>query len=88
MSKLIVNGGRRLCGEMPIHGAKNSALPILSAAVLCESKCVLENCPRISDIDAAIHILKHLGCAVSRYKNTVEIDPSGIREHEIPAHLI
>ena len=48
--------------EVSIHGAKNSALPLLSACLLCNSECILHNCPRLSDVDICIKILEHLGC--------------------------
>ncbi|MCD8376323.1 MAG: UDP-N-acetylglucosamine 1-carboxyvinyltransferase, partial [Oscillospiraceae bacterium] len=52
MSELRVAGGRRLSGEVNIHGAKNSALPILAAAVLVPGVSVIHNCPRLSDVSA------------------------------------
>ena len=51
--KLVVNGGRRLEGELRVHGAKNSALPLLAACVLAHGECVLHNCPELTDVDAA-----------------------------------
>lgn len=59
--KYIVDGGHRLSGEVWVHGAKNAALPILAASLLCDS-CEIENCPDLSDIHAAENILRHLGC--------------------------
>ena len=49
--KLVVNGGRRLEGELRVHGAKNSALPLLAACVLAHGECVLHNCPELTDVD-------------------------------------
>lgn len=62
MQKLIVNGGKKLCGEIRIQGAKNAALPIMAASVLCGEEIVLHNCPRISDVYSAMRILTYLGC--------------------------
>ena len=61
MERYRVKGSAKLNGEIQVQGAKNAALPILAASLLCES-CVLDNCPRLSDIDAACNILRHLGC--------------------------
>lgn len=61
MQKLIINGGKKLKGEIPIQGAKNAALPIMAGAVLCGEEIVLHNCPRISDTYSAMRILTYLG---------------------------
>ena len=62
MQRFVIHGGKRLEGEITVQGAKNSALPILSAALLCKGESVLENCPRLSDVYAACRILGSLGC--------------------------
>ena len=61
MQKLIINGGKKLCGEIRIQGAKNAALPIMAASVLCEEKIILHNCPKISDVYSTMRILTYLG---------------------------
>lgn len=45
---VLVRGGNRLCGELTVQGAKNSTLPLLAAALLCEGETVLHNCPALS----------------------------------------
>ena len=60
MCKLIINGGRRLCGEIPVQGSKNAALPILAAALLTDEECIIHNCPDITDVAAAIEILRQI----------------------------
>ena len=62
MQKLVIEGGVPLEGEITLHGAKNSALPILAGALLCDGRTVLENSPRLTDVFAACRILTHLGC--------------------------
>jgi UDP-N-acetylglucosamine 1-carboxyvinyltransferase len=52
MASLIVEGGRRLCGVVEVEGNKNAALPILAACLLTTEECVLENAPRIRDVEA------------------------------------
>ena len=61
---LIIEGGRRLCGDLTVQGAKNSVLPILAACILSGDVCVLQRCPRLEDVDTSVAILRHLGCAV------------------------
>ena len=73
MAELIIRGGRPLDGKVEIQGAKNSALPILAACVLTRGTCVLENVPRLTDVDASAAILRHLGASVSREGGTVTV---------------
>lgn len=83
-----VHGGRQLEGEIRVQGAKNSALPILAAAVLCKTQVTLYNCPRLTDCDAAMRILTTLGCTCKREGNCVTINPSVISGTDIPASLM
>lgn len=87
--RLIIKGGRRLEGEIALHGAKNSALPILSATVLCSSsECVINNCPRLSDVDAALRIASALGVKCRREGSTVITDASSLTSYEVPTSLM
>ncbi|MBQ7294883.1 MAG: UDP-N-acetylglucosamine 1-carboxyvinyltransferase [Clostridia bacterium] len=88
MEKLVICGGRRLSGEIDVQGAKNSALPILAATVLIKGESVIHNCPDLSDIDAAIKILKHLGCKVKKENNTLMVDSREISCYNIPDTLM
>lgn len=88
MSKLMVQGGNRLCGELTVHGAKNSALPLLAASLLGDSPSIIHNCPELSDVDSSIHILEWLGCRVKREGNTVIVDSSSIDRYDIPDNLM
>lgn len=88
MSKLIVQGGHRLVGSIPVHGAKNSALPLLSATLLGTTPSVLHNCPRLSDVDTSIKILSHLGCKVTQEGTSVTVDASEAGQYEIPDGLM
>ena len=85
---LKIEGGTPLKGEVSVHGAKNSALPILAAAVLCEEQVVIRNCPALSDVTATIHILRELGCSVKSEGDTVIIDPPAEVKTHISAGLM
>ena len=61
MSFYEICGGRPLRGELRVQGAKNSALPILAAALLAPGQSVIRNCPDLSDVTAALEILRLLG---------------------------
>ena len=86
--KLVINGGRRLEGEIQVHGAKNSALPLLAATILAHGECILHNCPMLTDVDAACRILSCLGCRCSRNGSTVFVDSSNVCGNEIPDNLM
>ena len=65
MAGLVVEGGHRLSGVVEVEGNKNAALPILAACLLTTEECVLENVPRIRDVEAMGHLLEGLGAEVS-----------------------
>ena len=88
MSEIIISGGKRLEGAVHVHGAKNSVLPILAATILSGSVSVIHNCPRLSDVDATVAILEHLGRRVSREGQTVTVDSSTLDRCDIPDHLM
>lgn len=88
MSKFIVAGGRKLSGEVKVQGSKNSTLPILAATLLCEDESVLFNCPKLSDVDATIRILRYLGCKVTRTDSTLIVDSKSVRRSDIPSDLM
>ncbi|MDR1927532.1 MAG: UDP-N-acetylglucosamine 1-carboxyvinyltransferase [Oscillospiraceae bacterium] len=88
MAAFVVQGGKRLEGEHTLQGAKNSALPILAATVATKSVCVIRHCPRLTDVDATLRILRHLGCAVHREGSDVTVDASTLCEDTIPAALM
>ena len=64
MDSIVVTGGARLNGEIPIAGAKNSCLALMPATLLTEEPLVLMNAPRLSDIDAMGLLLRSLGVHV------------------------
>ena len=59
MEKLVINGGKKLYGEVKIQGAKNAILPLFAAAILTDDKVVINNVPDLSDVDNMIKILKN-----------------------------
>lgn len=64
MSKLIIRGGKSLSGSVKISGAKNSAVAVIAAAILCKGTTILENVPQISDVKILLNIMKKLGAEV------------------------
>ncbi len=88
MEKLIVYGGNKLSGTVSVQGSKNSTLPIVAGAILCKGEVVLHNCPRLTDVDAAVNILKSLGCKIKRENNTLIIDSTDITTSVIDENLM
>ncbi len=88
MSQLHIVGGRPLSGTLTVHGAKNSVLPILAAAVLVPGISVIHNCPRLSDVNASLAILEHLGCETCQVGDMVSVDATHISRCDIPDALM
>lgn len=78
MSVIRIEGSRELHGHIRIQGSKNSALPILAAAVLIPGTTVLSNCPDIRDVDLMKKLLESMGCRIRSCKGQIEIDASGV----------
>ncbi len=80
MLKYVVTGGRQLHGDVAIGGAKNAAVAIIPAALMASEPCVIENVPRINDVTVMLEIIRELGAKVRLIgKNTIEIDPRGVK---------
>lgn len=88
MSKLIIEGRKRLSGKIEVQGAKNSALPILAAALLAQDSCVITNCPNLADVEITINILRYIGCAVECDGGTVSINSKYADKYDIPDELM
>lgn len=83
MEKIVINGGKQLFGEVTVSGAKNAAVAIIPAVVLCDEACRIENIPNISDVALIATILQDMGATVRRVdKNTLDIDPRPINTYE------
>jgi len=65
MDKIIIEGGKRLSGALPISGAKNSALTLLPCALLTDEPLTLRNLPRLADIDGFQHLLNQFGTSTA-----------------------
>lgn len=84
MKQIKVTGESTLTGEIKISGAKNSAVALIPAAILCDEQATIFNVPNISDIDALSEILEYLGAGVKRDEDAIIIDSSSIVNKEIP----
>lgn len=87
MKRIIIEGKKELTGTIKISGAKNSAVALIPAAILCDEPITINNVPNISDIDALNDILKFLNAKVERKSGTIKIDASDIINAEIPEEI-
>lgn len=88
MAKYIIEGGRKLTGEIAVSGAKNEALKVLAACVLSAEPCSIANFPEIEDTSRMLEILADLGATVKREGKTVTIETALINKTEPSANLV
>ena len=88
MPSYIIEGGKRLEGEVNISGSKNASLPIMAAAILNPGVTKLYNIPNIRDTKITQDILRFLGCKVKKRSDKIEIYSKNIVKKEIPEHLM
>ena len=87
MAKLIIEGGRALKGQITVRGAKNAALPILAGTMLIPEPVRITNCPRLTDVENMVGLLKALGCRTKWDGDALLIDASSARTAELPEGL-
>lgn len=87
MDRYVVKGGKRLVGEVNLQGAKNAALPIMAATLLCK-KAEIHNCPNLTDVTAARNILHYLGCETTLKKGVLTVVNSDSSVCDIPDNLM
>ncbi len=87
--KIIVEASPFLKGTVKISGAKNAVLPIIAASLLSSNRCVLEDTPRLDDVDIMCEVLVSLGADLKRTAGgKIEIDAKKIDNYEAPYELI
>lgn len=88
MATFLVEGGHRLSGRIRPAGNKNAALPCLAATVLANEPVILENVPRIRDVETFLEIVASLGADVDwTGANEVTVDPRGIEAGAVDRDL-
>ncbi|HEY5594545.1 MAG TPA: UDP-N-acetylglucosamine 1-carboxyvinyltransferase, partial [Nitrospiria bacterium] len=88
MDKIVIKGGKRLKGEMIVSGAKNAALPILAATLLCKGEHRLSNIPKLMDVETIKRLLVHLGAAVSENDGGWTVKMISLNRCEAPYELV
>lgn len=79
MDTLHIKGGNPLSGTIPISGAKNAALPLMTAALLTEDDIVFDNVPRLTDVRTLVRLLTELGCKAEVSDGSAETFGQGLR---------
>lgn len=89
MDKLIINGGKPLCGDVIISGAKNAALPIMAATLLASDNVTIANVPHLKDVTTMMELLGQLGAKlVVEEKMQVQVDASEVNNLVAPYELV
>ncbi|RUQ38783.1 MAG: UDP-N-acetylglucosamine 1-carboxyvinyltransferase [Candidatus Competibacteraceae bacterium] len=89
MSKLIINGGVPLQGELRASGAKNAVLPILAATLLADEPMTLCNVPHLQDVTTTMELLGRMGVdLVVDERMNIQIDPRTIQTFQAPYELV
>lgn len=88
MDRLLIEGGTRLSGEIPISGAKNAALPILCAALLTREPMTFTNVPQLNDIATLLKLLAQMGVKVAREGDTVTLDAATLDNPLAPYEMV
>ena len=88
MEKFIVTGEVQLDGRVRVNGAKNAALPLMAATLLCSGTSVIHGVPDLRDIRMMENIMVLLGAKIRREKSTLVIDTSNVCRVEIPEYLM
>jgi UDP-N-acetylglucosamine 1-carboxyvinyltransferase len=88
MGRLIVTGGPRLTGYVPVGGAKNSALKAMAASLLADGRTTIRNVPDIADCRTMADVLERLGAGVTRRDHEIQIDASAPVGMETPYELV
>ena len=88
MDKLIITGGNRLTGEIPISGAKNAALPILCAGLLTEDTVELSNVPRLHDVTTMLRLLRQMGLKAEQNGEQVTLNGEAVTNFDAPYDMV
>ncbi len=89
MEKYIINGGKKLSGEIKVAGAKNLALKVFPATILSQETCFLNNVPEIEDLQRMIETMEDLGAKIEKLKNgKYKVSTKDINKTELKPDLV
>lgn len=88
MEKIIIEGGKKIEGEITVSGAKNAVLPLMAACILAEGKSTLRNVPDLADVRTMAKLLQILGAEVEFENGVMTIDSSNMNNWVAPYDLV
>ena len=88
MKTIHIQGGKKLKGEVTISGAKNAALPIIAAGILCGGEQKITNVPNLADVRTLGKILQNMGVTFQLQDHEILLDSAGIKDPEAPYELV
>jgi len=88
MEKMIIEGGHRLVGQIPISGAKNAALPLFAASLLVDGWITLKNVPALADIRTISRLLRQMGVKIQGESGVVRLNAAEVHSCEAPYNLV
>jgi UDP-N-acetylglucosamine 1-carboxyvinyltransferase len=88
MKSIVIKGGRKLKGEAAISGAKNAALPIIAAGLLCDGEHRITNVPTLADVTTLGRILRNMGASAEQEDHAVVLDSTRLANPEAPYDLV
>lgn len=88
LKKISIRGNAALAGKVSVQGSKNAVLPIMAASIISSEKCVIHNCPQLSDVSNTINILKYIGHNIEFTNNSLIVFPNNDFSGAIPDSMI
>ena len=88
MDRLVIEGGRKLSGEVAVSGAKNAALPAMAASLLASGPTTVDRVPCLNDVLTMGRLLEYMGVVIGSCKGGVTLDTSGLDRFEAPYELV
>lgn len=88
MEKIVIEGKKRLSGEVPVGGAKNAVLPVMAACLLCEGESTLRNVPDLADVRTMMKLLETLGAKTEYENGDLSIDSRNAGGWKAPYDLV
>lgn len=88
MKNILVNGGKKLYGEVDISSAKNAVLPIIAASILCREICVIDKAPMLEDVFVICDVLRSISSNITEEKDKIKIDNSNLINGDPDSELV
>lgn len=88
MDKILIRGGKPLCGTVQVRGAKNSTLPLMAACILADKPCMLHNVPCLYDVFTMDKLLTGMGMSIEFTGRTMTLDASTMNSQIAPYDLV